>query len=70
MDFVRLYMEKKIEISALRRKEDYDIPLPAIREGILNAICHRDTPLQALIISSTFFRTELKLPAPARFHQG
>ena len=42
MDFVRLYMERKVEISGLRRKEDYDIPLPAIREGILNAICHRD----------------------------
>jgi ATP-dependent DNA helicase RecG len=42
MDFVQLYMERKIEISALRRKEEYDIPLPAIREGILNAICHRD----------------------------
>lgn len=45
MDFVRLYMERKIVITALRRKEEYDIPLPAIREGILNAICHRDYSL-------------------------
>jgi ATP-dependent DNA helicase RecG len=42
MDFVRLYMEKKVEISALRRKEEYGISLPSIKEGILNAICHRD----------------------------
>jgi predicted HTH transcriptional regulator len=42
MDFVQLYMERKVEISSLRRKEEFDIPLPAIREGILNAICHRD----------------------------
>ncbi len=70
MDFVRLYMEKKIEISALRRKENYDIPLPAIREGILMQSAIEIIPLQGLIISWTFFRTGLKLRAPARFHQG
>jgi predicted HTH transcriptional regulator len=67
MDFVQLYMERKIEISALRRKEEYDIPLPVIREGILNPICIEITPLPGLTISLTFFRTGLKSQAPARF---
>ena len=61
MDFVRLYMEKKIEISALRRKEDYDIPLPAIREGILNAICHRDYSITGADNKLDIFSKQLSL---------
>jgi ATP-dependent DNA helicase RecG len=48
----------------LRRKEDYDIPLPAIREGILNAICHRGYSITGADNKLDIFsdRTEITSP--------
>jgi Predicted transcriptional regulator containing an HTH domain and an uncharacterized domain shared with the mammalian protein Schlafen len=70
MDFVRLYMEKKIEISALRRKEDYDIPLPAIREGILNAICHRDYSVTGSDNKLDIFSDRIEITSPGTLPLG
>ena len=70
MDFVRLYMERKIEISALRRKEDYDIPLPAIREGILNAICHRDYSIAGSDNKLDIFSDRLEITSPGTLPLG
>ncbi|MCD6352802.1 MAG: putative DNA binding domain-containing protein, partial [Proteobacteria bacterium] len=70
MDFVRLYMEKKIEISALRRKEDYDIPLPAIREGILNAICHRDYSITGADNKLDIFSDRIEITSPGTLPLG
>ena len=70
MDFVRLYMEKKIEISALRRKEDYDIPLPAIREGILNAICHRDYSITGADNKLDIFSDRIEITSPGTLPPG
>ena len=70
MDFVRLYMERKIEISALRRKEEYDVPLPAIREGILNAICHRDYSLAGSENKLDIFSDRLEITSPGTLPLG
>ena len=70
MDFVRLYMERKIEITALRRKEDYDIPLPAIREGILNAICHRDYSIAGSDNKLDIFSDRLEITSPGTLPLG
>jgi len=70
MDFVRLYMEKKVEISALQRKEDYDIPLPAIREGILNAICHRDYSLTGADNKLDIFSDRIEITSPGTLPLG
>jgi len=70
MDFVQLYMEKKIEISALRRKEDYDIPLPAIREGILNAICHRDYSITGSDNKLDIFSDRIEITSPGALPLG
>jgi predicted HTH transcriptional regulator len=64
MDFARLYLEKRIEVSALLRKEDYDIPLPAIREGILNAICHRDYSITGADNKLDIFSDRLEITSP------
>jgi ATP-dependent DNA helicase RecG len=64
MDFVRLYMERKVEISALRRKEDYDIPILAIREGILNAICHRDYSITGADNKLDIFSDRIEIISP------
>jgi len=70
MDFVQLYMERKIEISALRRKEDYDIPLPAIREGILNAICHRDYSITGADNNLDIFSDRIEITSPGTLPLG
>lgn len=70
MDFVRLYMEKKVEISALQRKEDYDIPLPAIREGILNAICHRDYSITGADNKLDIFSDRIEITSPGALPLG
>jgi len=70
MDFVRLYMEKRVEISALLRKEDYDIPLPAIREGILNAICHRDYSITGADNKLDIFSDRIEITSPGTLPLG
>ncbi|MBW1851896.1 MAG: putative DNA binding domain-containing protein [Deltaproteobacteria bacterium] len=70
MDFVRLYMERKIEISALRRTDAYDIPLPAIREGILNAICHRDYSITGSDNKLDIFSDRLEITSPGTLPFG
>ena len=70
MDFVRLYMEKKVSLSALRRKEDYDIPLPAIREGILNAICHRDYSIAGSDNKLDIFSDRIEITSPGTLPLG
>ena len=70
MDFVQLYMERKIEISALRRKEDYNIPLPAIREGILNAICHRDYSITGSDNKLDIFSDRIEITSPGALPLG
>ena len=70
MDFVRLYVERRIEISALRRKEDYDIPLPAIREGILNAICHRDYSVTGSDNKLDIFSDRIEITSPGTLPLG
>jgi len=70
MDFVQLYMERKIEISALQRKETYDIPLPAIREGILNAICHRDYSITGADNKLDIFSDRIEITSPGTLPSG
>jgi predicted HTH transcriptional regulator len=70
MDFVRLYMEKNIEISVLRRKEEYNIPLTAIREGILNAICHRDYSITGADNKLDIFSDRIEITSPGTLPLG
>jgi len=70
MEFVRLYMERKVEISALQRKEDYDIPLLAIREGILNAICHRDYSITGADNKLDIFSDRIEITSPGTLPLG
>ncbi len=70
MDFVQLYVERKIEISALRRKEGYDIPLLAIREGILNAICHRDYSITGADNKLDIFSDRIEITSPGTLPLG
>ena len=70
LDFVRLYMERKIEITNLRRKEEYDIPLTAIREAVLNAICHRDYSLTGSDNKLDIFLDRIEITSPGTLPLG
>lgn len=41
-NFIKNHLNLKGEIKGLRRTDTYEIPLEAIREGLINALIHRD----------------------------
>ena len=64
IDFVRLYLEKNVQIQDLRRTEEYDIPLPALREAVINAICHRDYSLTGSENKLDIFSNRVEITSP------
>jgi ATP-dependent DNA helicase RecG len=42
MSAIQKNISVRYEITGIRRKEIWDYPIPALRESVLNAICHRD----------------------------
>ncbi|WP_434987124.1 ATP-binding protein [Vreelandella zhaodongensis] len=40
--FIKNHLHLKAEILGLQRTETYEIPIPAIREALVNAVVHRD----------------------------
>ena len=41
-NFIKNYMKLSSEIKGLQRKDQYEIPIEAIRESLVNALVHRD----------------------------
>ena len=52
--FVKAHVELKAEISGFKRVETWAFPLVAVREAIVNAICHRDYTSAANVQLSIF----------------
>lgn len=42
LDFIKRNMQKRMKIVGAKRKEEYEYPLSALRELVVNAVCHRD----------------------------
>ncbi len=42
ISFLKNHLNLNVKIDALQRKEEYEIPIVALREALLNAIIHRD----------------------------
>ena len=40
--FIKNHLHLRAEILGLQRTESYEIPIPAIREALVNAVLHRD----------------------------
>ncbi len=40
--FIKNHLRLKAEINGLQRTETYELPIPAIREALVNAVLHRD----------------------------
>lgn len=48
----------------LRRKDEYQYPIEALREGIVNAVCHRDYTITGSAIRIFFFEDRIEIRSP------
>lgn len=48
----------------LQRKDDYLYPIEAIREGVVNAVCHRDYTISGSSIRIFVFRNSMEIHSP------
>jgi len=64
------YLGSKVEISNLRRDEELDIPLLALRESIVNAICHRDYAMQGARSKVEVFDDRVEVISPGTLPTG
>jgi ATP-dependent DNA helicase RecG len=67
---VETYLGSKIEISNLRRGEELDIPLLALRESIVNAVCHRDYAMQGSQCKVEVFADRVEVISPGILPTG
>ena len=70
LDAVETYLGSKIEIGGLRRGEELDIPLLALRESIVNAICHRDYAMQGSQSKVEVFADRVEVISPGTLPTG
>ena len=48
----------------IKRKDDYLYPIEALREGIVNAVCHRDYTITGTAIRLFLFNNRLEIRSP------
>ncbi|WP_028573654.1 RNA-binding domain-containing protein [Desulfonatronovibrio hydrogenovorans] len=70
LDAVGAYLGSKVEISGLHREEQLDIPLLALRESIVNAICHRDYAMQGSQSKVEVFADRVEVISPGTLPTG
>ncbi|MBK5940006.1 hypothetical protein CCR96_12305 [Halochromatium roseum] len=63
---VRLFLPKPSTVNGLRREEQDCIPPAALREALVNAVCHRDYSLSHRRIQLFLFRDRLEIHSPGR----
>jgi len=64
IDFVRKYESHGIEIHEARHQERWSIPLPAVREAIINAVVHADYAQRGAPIRLSLFDDRLEVENP------
>jgi len=64
MSFIQKHLMHAIEVSGIRRKEQWTIPLVAIREAIINAIAHADYSQRGAPIRIAIFDDRIEIENP------
>ena len=70
LEAVGAYLGNRVEISGLRRDENSDIPIVALRESIVNAICHRDYAMQGSQCKAEVFTDRVEIISPGTLPVG
>lgn len=66
MNFAKMYIARKGIITELQRKDEYDIPLIAIKEAVTNAIVHRDYNISGSDIKFAIFDNRVEITSPGQ----
>lgn len=67
--YIKEHIDWRVEFGALRRKEIPEIPLEAIREALVNSLCHRDyTPPENNYIA--IYKDRIEIYNPGSFPEG
>lgn len=62
--FVRRHINKKMVFAETQRIEQYEYPLPAIREIVVNAVCHRDYHARNSDIKVSIYDDRIEVISP------
>jgi len=63
--FLKLTMPQSVTLErGIQRKDDYLYPIDALREGIVNAVCHRDYTITGAAIRLFLFSDRLEMRSP------
>ncbi|GAB4223921.1 MAG: hypothetical protein Tsb005_20180 [Gammaproteobacteria bacterium] len=64
MSFVKKYAYQRIEIQSMRHKKQWNVPLNAVREAMINAVVHADYAKQGSFIRLAFFDDRIEIDNP------
>jgi predicted HTH transcriptional regulator len=64
MEFVRKHAQLSYQIKGVRRKEVWSVPLPAVREAIINAMTHADYSQRGAPIRLLVFDDRIVVESP------
>ena len=70
MFFIKKHLNVRSEIKGINRKDIYEIPLPAIREAIVNAIIHRDYSMYGTSIMVEIHEDRVVIKNPGGLPEG
>jgi len=68
--FIKNHLHLKAEILGLQRTETYEIPIPAIREALVNAVVHRDYSNAGRDIKVGIYDDVLNIVSPGGLPNG
>ena len=64
MKFAMVYLAKSGKIKGLQRDDQYDVPVEAIREAVVNAVVHRDYSITGADIKFAVFDDRIEITSP------
>jgi len=70
LEAIGAYLGSKVEIRSLRRDEDLEVPIVALREAVVNAICHRDYAMQGSQCKVEVFADRVEVISPGTLPTG
>ena len=68
--FLEKHLNIRSEIKGVQRKDIYEIPFEALREGLLNALMHRDYSIAGTQVSVDIFDDRVEITNPGGLAKG